>query len=234
MRKLLPEIFEPAEDGWCAACGLSATWTANYGAFNESFVSVKCTWNGQTGYFAPVVFLNSWGSIPAGREIYVSAAAPSASSFQPGTHTPAAAQGTPKVTADVEVGMEERVMFTHTKLAGANVLSVRSTMHEDADISEMPDTSPGWRLKVIPRADGPGAEVCQLLDGAADPTGIGDEGRVVHICRKGTGVVQLDASPIYDLHGLTPLEYIGPAFYVEQDCVPLWLTPAPLPPRAGP
>ena len=87
VRKLLPEIFEPAEDGWCAACGLSATWTANYGAFNESFITVKCTWNGQTGYFAPVVFLNSWGSIPAGREIYVSAAAPSASSLQPGTHT---------------------------------------------------------------------------------------------------------------------------------------------------
>lgn len=196
VRKLLPDIFEPAADGFVAACGLSAKWTGNYGAFNESFVSCKCVLKstGETGYFAPAVFLNSWGSIPAGREIY----------------------GTPKVTAEVDVGMEERVMYTHTRIAGANVLSVRSTMHEAAEIGEMPVLAPAWRLKVIPRADGAGAEVCQLLDCAVDPTGIGHEGLVVHVCRKGSGVVQLDESPIYNLSGLKPIEYLS-AFYVEQD-----------------
>ena len=49
-----------------------------------------------------------------------------------------------------------------------------------------------------------------------DPTGIGHEGLVVHVCRKGSGVVQLDESPIYNLSGLKPIEYLS-AFYVEQD-----------------
>ena len=51
-----------------------------------------------------------------------------------------------------------------------------------------------------------------------DPTGIGHVGLTVHPCRKGTGVVQLDESPIYDLSVLKPVEYLS-AFYVEQDYV---------------
>ena len=62
-----------------------------------------------------------------------------------------------------------------------------------------------------------------LLHG--DPSGIADKGRVVHICRQGNGVVQMDASPVYNLHGLTPLDYpFGPAFYVEQDYFEGYLT----------
>jgi hypothetical protein len=219
---LLPDCFEPADDGFCAACGLSAKWTANYGGFEETFVSMRCTFRGQVGlrgwfscsrfergaaesqgclrlqvgFFTPVVFLNSWGSIPAGREIY----------------------GTPKVSAKIEVGLEERVMYSHTRLAGANVLSVRSTMHEAAEPAEMPVLAPSWRLKVLPRADGPGAEVMQLIDGAVDPSGLSEGHTQVHICRKGSGVVQFDASPVYDLSGLAPTKYHG-AFYLEQDYV---------------
>jgi len=52
------------------------------------------------------VFLNSRSSIPAGREIY----------------------GTPKVFADLNVGLDERVMYTCTRLVGAKVFDIRSTM----------------------------------------------------------------------------------------------------------
>ena len=35
----------------------------------------------------------------------------------------------------------------------------------------------------------------------------------------------MDASPVYNLHGLTPLDYpFGPAFYVEQDYFEGYLT----------
>ncbi len=110
--RVLPECFEPSDDGFCVAIGLSIPWSANYGSFDESVLMVKCTYEGETGYFAPVVFLNSRGSIPAGREIY----------------------GTPKVFADMTVSMDERVMVTETHLAGTSVLSIRSTMQRAVNV----------------------------------------------------------------------------------------------------
>ena len=187
--RVLPECFEPAADGFCAAFGLSAEWTANYGAFEESGLIVKCSRAGQVGYFAPVVFLNSRGSIPAGREIY----------------------GTPKVYAELEVGMDERVMFTRTRLAGASVLSIRSTMQRPASVDDLPKLQPSWRLKVIPKADGQGPQVMQIIDAGAVTSDV-----VVHVCRAGDGVVEFAPSPIYDLSDFTPREYFG-AHYVEMD-----------------
>jgi hypothetical protein len=78
---LLPDCFEP--DGFYATCGLSDKWTTSYGGLEETFrgqvglrgwfscsqfergaaESQRCL-RLQVGYFTPVVFLNSWGSIP--------------------------------------------------------------------------------------------------------------------------------------------------------------------------
>lgn len=189
VERVLPACFEPAEDGFCAAIGLAIPWAANYGKFEESVLTVKCKYKGQEGFFAPVVFLNSRSSIPAGREIY----------------------GTPKVYAEMEVAMDERVMYTDTVLAGTSVLSIRSTMHREAVPEDMPSLQPAWRLKAIPRVDGKGLDVLQLIGGdhiSYDTT--------VHVCRAGDGVVQFNPSPLYDLADFTPLEYYG-AYYIEQD-----------------
>ena len=121
--RVLPACLEPAEDGYCVAIGITVPWASSYGAFDESVLSVKCTFRGETGFFAPVAFLNSRSSIPAGREIY----------------------GTPKVFAEFECGMDERVAFTDTRLAGASVLAIRSTFHR----------RPGW--KSCPTSLPPGA-----------------------------------------------------------------------------
>ena len=185
-------VINAVTGGWTvwenpSTCG--SAWTANYGAFQESILSVKCTYRGEVGYFAPVVFLNSRSSIPAGREIY----------------------GTPKVYADVQVGFDERVMHTDTLLAGTSALSIRSTMHREARVEDMPEMRPAWRLKVIPRADGQGADVLQLLD-AGDATA----DVTVHVCRQGDGVVQFNPVPTYDLSDFTPREYLG-AYYLEMD-----------------
>jgi acetoacetate decarboxylase len=187
--RVLPACFEPAADGFCAAVGLTVPWSANYGGFEESALIVKCAYQGQTGYFAPVAFLNSRSSIPAGREIY----------------------GTPKVFAEIEVGMDERVMYTDTRLGKASVLSVRSTLQREASVDELPRMLPSWRLKVIPRADGRGPEVMQLIDLTDTVSQV-----AVHVCRAGDGVVQFEPSPVYDLSAFTPREYWG-AHYVEMD-----------------
>ena len=142
--RVLPECFDLPDDPICAATGLTVPWSANYGAFDESVLSVKCSYEGEEGWFAPVAFLNSKSSIPAGREIY----------------------GTPKVWADFEIGFAERVMYTNTYVAGTSIMSIRSTMHREAVPDEMPGGGHSWRLKVIPRADGEGLDVMQLIDGA--------------------------------------------------------------------
>ena len=107
--QILPDCFEPTEDGFCIATGLTVPWSSNYGKFDESVLTVRCSFRGQVGYFSPVAFLNSRSSIPAGREIY----------------------GTPKVFADLAVGMDERVMYTETRIAGASILNIRSTMQQE-------------------------------------------------------------------------------------------------------
>ena len=187
--RVLPACFEPTDDGFCAAFGLTAAWTSNYGQFDESGIMVRCTYNGHIGYFAPVVFLNSQGSIPAGREIW----------------------GTPKVFADMEVGMQERVMVTDTRLAGTNVLSIRSTTHLEVSVEDLPRLDPSWRLKVIPRADGKGPEVMQIIGSKNVVSDV-----TTHIVRAGDGVVQFNPTPTYDLSDFTPREYFG-SHYLERD-----------------
>lgn len=70
---------------------------------------------------------------------------------------------------------------------------------------------PSWRLKVIPRADGRGCDVVQLIDAAGATSDV-----TVHIRRAGDGVVQFNPSPVYDLSDFAPREYLG-AHYVETD-----------------
>ena len=189
IERILPECLEASEDGFCAAIGLSVPWSANYGAFQESLLVVRCRYQDQVGYFAPVVFLDSRSSIPAGREIY----------------------GTPKVFAEMAVTMDERVMATETRLAGTSMLTIRSTLHREATLDDFPILSPSWRLKVIPRADGPQPEICQLIDGADATSDV-----TVHVCRAGNGVVEFRPVPTFDLSDFTPREYFG-AQYVEMD-----------------
>ena len=187
--RVLPACFAPSDDGLCVAIGLTVPWSANYGAFDEGVLVVKCRYEGDTGFFAPVVFLNSRGSIPAGREIY----------------------GTPKVYADIDVKMDERVMVTDTGVAGTTIMSIRSTMHQPASLHDIPALTPAWRLKVIPRADGRGADVMQLIDASNVATDV-----TTHLVRRGDGVVQFNPSPVYDLSDFTPREYLG-AYYLEMD-----------------
>ena len=189
IERILPACFEPAEDGICVATGLSVGWCSSYGAFQESDLSVSCTYEGRAGSFSPVAFLDSRSSIPAGREVY----------------------GTPKVFADMSVRMDERVMYTETRLAGTSALSIRSTMHREADPNEIPDGGPAWRLKVIPKATGNGVDVMQLIDG----TNVTSDAKV-HVCRAGDGVVEFNPVPTFDLSAFEPLEYLG-AYYLEMD-----------------
>ncbi|MBM4436371.1 MAG: acetoacetate decarboxylase family protein [Actinobacteria bacterium] len=186
---VLPACLAPSDDGICAAVGIDAPWTSSYGAFQASLLFAKCHFEDTPGYFMVVEFLNSRSSIPAGREIW----------------------GTPKVWAEMRVWMDERVMITDSGLGGVSIFSIRSTLHRACEPTELPDLRPSWRLKVIPRADGPGADVLQLIDGSAAQQDV-----VTHVARAGDGVVEFRPSPVYDLSAFEPRAYLG-AWYVESD-----------------
>jgi acetoacetate decarboxylase len=90
-------------------------------------------------------------------------------------------------------------------------MSIRSTMQRQASADDVPQLTPSWRLKVIPKADGTGPEVMQSIDAGKATSDV-----TVHICRSGDGVVLFEPVPTYDLSDFTPVEYLG-AYYVEMD-----------------
>ena len=186
---LLPEPLEPAEDGQCMACGLTVPFNSNYGPFDETFVTEKCTFRGQTGWYCSHVHHNGPSAIAAGREIY----------------------GTPKVHAVIDVRHADRIMVTQARMASLPVMTVASTMEAACAPEEIPAVEHSWRLKVIPRADGPGPAIKQLIDGAS-----ASQDRQIHVMLKGTGTVQFEPNPLCDLTSLQPQEYYG-AFYMETD-----------------
>ena len=141
--RVLPSCFEPSDDALCIASGMTISWCSNYGQFEESTLSVKCKYKNQEGYFCVIAFLNSKSSIPAGREIY----------------------GTPKVFASINVGMDERIMYTNTVIANQSIMNIRSSMEKKIEVNQLPQTDHSWRLKVIPGAEKNTIDVMQLIDG---------------------------------------------------------------------
>ncbi|GIS65115.1 MAG: hypothetical protein CM1200mP3_13630 [Chloroflexota bacterium] len=107
--------------------------------------------------------------------------------------------------------MDERVMVTDTLIAGTSAMSIRSTMQSDLDPKNLPDGGPSWRLKVIPKADGSGVDVMQLIDGSNVMSDT-----KIHVCRTGDGVVEFNSVPLFNLADFTPISYYG-AYYMEMD-----------------
>ena len=187
VQAFLPEPLAASEDGLCVASGLVVPDCVNYGTFDESFIVMKCHFRDQTGFYCSHVFHNGPAGIAAGREIY----------------------GTPKVYAGIKVTQSGQCMVTETSFGGAPVLKISTTMDPGVPNDPMPSLTPAWRLKIIPRADGPGPALKQLIDCSETAQNV-----EVHSTAKGKGVIALGASRRCDLTPLSPVEY-GDAFHME-------------------
>ncbi len=185
--RFLPEPLVASPDGACVAAGLEVPYCSHYGPFLEAFLLLKCGFRGQSGYYCSHVFHNGPAGIAAGREIY----------------------GTPKIFSDLSVRYVERSMCTEARMGGTAVLRLSTVTEIAASPDAIPALAPSWRLKLIPRADGKGPEVKQLIDGAAAM-----REQVVHFCASGRGVIAFEASPFVDLTPLRPASF-GEAFYLE-------------------
>lgn len=185
--RFLPEPLEASPDGVCAAGGLDVPYSSNYGPFLEAFLVLKCRFRGQAGYYCSHVFHNGPAGIAAGREIY----------------------GTPKIYADLSVRTAGRAVLTEASLGGVTVFGLSAAMGETCSADALPNLTPAWRLKIIPRADGPGPAIKQLVDCSSTM-----RDQVIHYCARAKATLALRASPLVDLSPLQPVSY-GEAFYVE-------------------
>lgn len=187
VRAFLPEPLEPAPDGGCVAIGIHVPFCTNYGSFNEAVLEFKCRFQGQEGWYCSHVWHDGPAGIAAGREIY----------------------GTPKIFSQMEVRMEERAMLTRASMGGLSVITVHSTHTEPCSPEAMPILTPAWRLKLIPRADGPGPAIKQLIDCTEATIDF-----QAHVCFKGAGIVRFEPSALCDLTGLGT-HASGEAYYME-------------------
>ena len=125
----------------CVAGGIDIP-ESHYGAFQESFLLLKARFRGEAGFYCSHVFHNGPAGIAAGREVY----------------------GTPKIYSDVHLTIAGPMVVTETRLDERPVLTIHSSTGEEFD-GAMPSLAPAWRLKVIPRADGPRPAQSDLLPG---------------------------------------------------------------------
>lgn len=183
----LPEPLQSDPAGDCVVAGIDIPFCSNYGPFQEVFIGMKCKFRGTMGYYISPVFHNGPAGIAAGREIY----------------------GTAKIYADVSVKQVERSMLSGASVGGVRVVHLSTVTEQVAPSSALPSLSPFWTLKVIPRADGPGPAVKQLIDGTNATKDF-----VAHYFARGKGTLELAASPLIDLTPLQPVS-CGDAFYME-------------------
>jgi acetoacetate decarboxylase len=183
----LPDPLVASPEGLCVAAGMDVPFCASYGPFREAFLLLGCSFEARAGYYCSHVFHDGPAGIAAGREIY----------------------GTPKVFAALSVRQRDRTFASRARLGGETVLSISTATHRAVPAESIPALAPSWRLKLIPRADGSGLDVKQLIDGASAA-----RDQQVHFCAQGSGMVRLGRCALVDLTPLEPVAHRD-AFYME-------------------
>ena len=189
--RLLPEPLVGDPDGRCVAIGLRVPSSSAYGAFDEAVVELACTLDGRPGWYCSHVLHNGPRGIAAGREIY----------------------GTPKIYCQFAVRIAGPVMEIRASMDLFPVMTITTTTPTAIRAPELPDLRPSWRLKVIPRADGPGPALKQLVD-----AGDANSEVTIHESLRGTGSVWFGTAPLLDLAPLAPISpSAGDEAFVVED-----------------
>ena len=178
--RFLPEPLEPAPDGECVAIGIQIPFSTAYGPINEAVLELKATFRGTTGWYSTYVWHDGPSGIAAGREIY----------------------GTPKVFSKVDIEYGDGTMLTRAHIGGIPVITISTTGRVPIDGAALRGRAPAWRLKLIPRADGPGPAIKQLVDASSATIDLD-----MHWAYAGRGTVAFEPSPLGDVSGLRPLEF---------------------------
>jgi acetoacetate decarboxylase len=183
LRPFLPEPLEPAEDGMCVAFGIDVPFSSSYGPFHESGIQIKVTFRGQPAFYNSHLYLDNVPAICSGRERW----------------------GAPKEYAQVSFEEQHNLLVSRTIKDGVTIMTITSELGAPAQPAEMIPMFPSYRLKLIPRADGPGAALKQIIE--ASPQDV-----TTHLLYRGSGTVAFAASANSDLRPFGPARELA-AFY---------------------
>jgi len=181
---LIPEPFTPSPDGLCVAFTIDVPFTSDYGPFCESGVMERVLFRSEPGFYPSHVWLNNVRAIVSGRERW----------------------GTPKMYADVQLEENGNVLSGTTTADGLPLMRMRTQIGKPASATDMVPMFPGYRLKVIPRADGPGFALKQVIT-------IGPTAATTEFIFKGEGTIAFDPAADWDVAALAPVEILD-AFYL--------------------
>ena len=183
IRSFLPEPLEPASDGLCVAFGIDVPFSSSYGPFHESGIQIKVTFGEREGFFNSHLYLDNVPAICSGRERW----------------------GAPKEYAEVSFEQRHNLLLSRTVKDGVPILTISSELGVPTTPDALIPMFPSYRLKIIPRADGPGAAIKQLV--TASPIDA-----TTHLLYQGCGTVTFGATANSDLRAFGPIEEVA-AFY---------------------
>ena len=183
LRDFIPEPIEVAASGLCVAFGIDVPFSSSYGPFHESGLMIQVDFKGQTGFFNTHLYLDNVSAICSGRERW----------------------GAPKEFADGRFEQHGNLPVCQTLRAGIQIMTITLELGVPAAPEAMIPMFPSYRLKLIPRADGPGAAIKQIVTAAPQDV-------TSHLLYQGTGSVAFGATAHSDLRPFGPISEVT-AFY---------------------
>ncbi len=183
MAPFLPAPLAPHPDGLCVAFGIDVPFSSSYGPFHESGIQIQALFQEQPVFFNSHLYLDNVPAICAGRERW----------------------GAPKEFAQVDIEQQHNLVTCRTCKEGVEIMTISSDLGQPVQESDLIPMFPSFRLKAIPRADGPGPAIRQLVE--ATPVEV-----TSHLLYKGKGTVAFAGSATSDLRPFTPLAEVA-AFY---------------------
>jgi len=185
-RAHLPAPLEVDPEGGAVVCSLKIG-LSSYGPFNEAGLYLRCFLDGEPAVYNSHLFLDNVTAICAGRERW----------------------GVAKEFATITFHDHENVRVCEVVKEGALLMRVSTTWDALAEETDLPLLAPNYNLKLIPKADGPGAAIKQLVRYESESVGQSSQ-------YSGRGMVEFRSTAKTDLAPFNPNK-IGRGFYHTGD-----------------
>ncbi|MCC7320963.1 MAG: acetoacetate decarboxylase family protein [Rubellimicrobium sp.] len=178
----LPAPLKADPEGRAVAVGIRIN-LSSYGPFNEAGIYLRCTLDGQPAVYNSHLYLDNVTAICAGRERW----------------------GVAKEFATITFEDHENVRVCNVMKEGDLIMRVSNTWDALIEPEDLPVLYPNYNLKLIPRADGPGPAIKQLV--GYESEGVGQSRQY-----RGRGMVEFRSTAKTDLAPFTPRS-VGSGFY---------------------
>jgi acetoacetate decarboxylase len=181
----LPQPLIADPDGVVMAFSLHAPFCSAYGPYKELGLRLRCSLDGRMGFYSSHQYVDNVAALCAGRERW----------------------GGPKEYAEVHIERAGPLVHAWAVQEGVRIMALTSDVSQPAEPGELIFGGPSYRLKLIPRADGPGPAIKQIITYAGQDVEL-------KLLRKGSGMIELHSTAHSDLSPFQPIEVVNAFFQV--------------------